>query len=254
MLSRAARQLRPVGSYSDVARLSPFVFAATAPTDGVPNQFTFTDQTGVALSTVITGTGVTITGIDTTVPFTATGGTIDVNSDGNFQTSRDVVNNDVIRPRHTSAATNSTQTSTVVTGGGVSDAFTTTTLAATSNGLGLIMHMTFTDLMSARTINERSSVSIVTKFWDGSTEVWTASTPTNVYYRLDSINGDQITDWTSVTPGSSATIALSSSQTSIINDCADYEVKQLTVMADRGLSTQYQDTFVFKVRNLSGQT
>lgn len=97
--------------------------------DGTPDQFTFTDQSGVALSSTITSAAVTITGIDTTVSFSATGGTIDVNSDGNFQTSRDVVNGDTIRARHTSSASYVTATNTVVTGGGVSDTFTSTTQA-----------------------------------------------------------------------------------------------------------------------------
>lgn len=95
--------------------------------DTTPNAFSFTDQSGVATSTVITSAPVTITGINTTVPFTADGGTIDVNGDNDFQTSRDVVNNDQIRAQHTSSASYLTATNTVVTGGGVSGTFTSTT-------------------------------------------------------------------------------------------------------------------------------
>lgn len=95
--------------------------------DGTPDQFSFTDQSGVALSSTITSAAVTITGIDVTVSFTASGGTIDVNADGNFQSSRDVVNNDTIRARHTSSASYLTATNTAVTGGGVSDTFTSIT-------------------------------------------------------------------------------------------------------------------------------
>lgn len=95
--------------------------------DTVPDQFTFTDQTGVATSSTITSAPVTIIGIDTTVSFSATGGTIDVNLDDDFQASRNVVNGDAIRARHTSSASYLTATNTAVTGGGVSDTFTSTT-------------------------------------------------------------------------------------------------------------------------------
>lgn len=106
--------------------------------DGVPDQFTFTDQFSVARSATITSAAVTITGIDTTVSFSATDGTIDVNADDDFQASRDVVNGNTIRARHTSSASYSTTTSTVVTGGGVSDTFSSLTIPdpALSGGHG----------------------------------------------------------------------------------------------------------------------
>lgn len=115
------------------------------------------------------------------------------------------------------------------------------------------MRITFQDRLNARTTNEGSSLSVVVKFWDDGTETWTANIPTNVYYRLDDINGNQITGWTNVTTGSSVTIALTGTQNAIVDDCKDYESKQLTVMANRGVTGQYQDAFVFKVRNLAGQ-
>lgn len=104
------------------------------PADTSPDQFSFTDQSGVALSATITSATVTITGIDTTVSFSATDGTIDVNEDGNFQTSRNVVVNDTVRARHTSSADYLTATNTVVTGGGVSDTFTSTTRTTPGGG------------------------------------------------------------------------------------------------------------------------
>lgn len=95
--------------------------------DTTPDQFSFSDQAGVSLSATITSAPVPITGIDATVSFTATGGTIDVNGDGNFQASRDVVNGDEIRVRHTSSASYLTVVNTLVEGGGVSDTFTSIT-------------------------------------------------------------------------------------------------------------------------------
>jgi hypothetical protein len=100
--------------------------------DVVPDQFLFTDQTGVAQSSTRTSAPVIIAGLgdESAITFTAGNGTIDVNGDADFQVSRDdVVNGDTIRARHTSSSSLSTAVSTIVTGGGVTDTFTSTTLA-----------------------------------------------------------------------------------------------------------------------------
>lgn len=120
-----------------------FDFDSGGGSDTTPDQFTFTDQSGVALSSTITSAPVTITGIDTTVSFTATGGTIDVNSDGNFQTSRDVVNNDQIRAGQTSSGSYLTATDTVVTGGGVSDTFRSITEGDPANVANIFRPFSF---------------------------------------------------------------------------------------------------------------
>lgn len=105
-----------------------FTLSDAGGADTTPDQFTFTDQSGVAVSSTITSAPTPpITGIDTTVTFTATGGTIDVNEDGNFQTSRDVVAGDTLRARHTSSASYLTTVNTLVEGGGVSDTFSSQT-------------------------------------------------------------------------------------------------------------------------------
>lgn len=114
------------------------------------------------------------------------------------------------------------------------------------------MRITFIDRLFAKTTNEGGAVTVVAKFWDDSTETWTTSTPTTVKYRLDNADGTQVTDWTTVTPASSVTISLTGTQNAITSDCRDYETKQLTVKADDGLSTQYSDVFVFRVRNIVG--
>lgn len=98
--------------------------------DSVPNAFSFIAQSDVALNTVITSAPVTITGINVPVTFTAVGGTIDVNGDGNFQSSRTVSNGDAIRARLTSSNNNSTVSQCIVSSGGVSAAFVVTTEVA----------------------------------------------------------------------------------------------------------------------------
>ncbi len=107
-----------------------------ATSDNVPSTFSFVDQSGVALSTLITSAPVQISGINTTTPWTASGGTACVSSGNNcscdvatFATSGSIQNNQYLCARHTSSANYSTATNTLVTVGGVSDTFTSTTLA-----------------------------------------------------------------------------------------------------------------------------
>lgn len=117
------------------------------------------------------------------------------------------------------------------------------------------MRITFADKLVRNTVNEGSAFTVVAKFWDDSTEVWTAATPTSIRYRVDSLETtSQIIGWTSATPATSVTITVSYAANAITNDCKDRERKQLTVEIDAGLSTQYQSTYEYYVKNLSGQT
>jgi hypothetical protein len=99
------------------------------PDDTTPDQFTFTDQTGVSQSATITSAAITVAGIDTAAAITVSGGSYDINESGSFTTDPGTVNNgDNVRARHTSSASYSAVTSTVVTIGGVSDTFSSTTI------------------------------------------------------------------------------------------------------------------------------
>lgn len=101
--------------------------------DTTPNAFSFTDQTNVALSSTITSTAITVSGIDSPTSISSTGGTFDINASGTFISSGTVNNGDQVRARHTSSGSNSTATNTIVTIGGVQDTFTSTTLASGAN-------------------------------------------------------------------------------------------------------------------------
>jgi len=95
-----------------------------------PNAFTFTDVTGVALSTVQTSNAITVSGITAPAAITIVGGQYELNSSGTWTSSPGTVaNTNTVRVRHTSSATNSTAVNTTLTIGGVSDTFTSTTLA-----------------------------------------------------------------------------------------------------------------------------
>jgi hypothetical protein len=124
--------------------------ATEVPPDTDPDPFTFTDQTGVALSALITSAPVTITGINADAPVSVTGGEYSVGCTATFTAVAGTVGPDQqVCVRHTSAATGTTDTDTVLTVGGVSDTFTSTTEAedttpdaftfidATDVGLGL---------------------------------------------------------------------------------------------------------------------
>lgn len=99
--------------------------------DTIPDAFTFTDQTDVAVSSTITSAAITVAGIDSAATITVTGGEYDINASGTFVSSSGTVDNgDTVRARHTSSASYLTAVNTVVTIGGVSDTFTSTTVAA----------------------------------------------------------------------------------------------------------------------------
>jgi hypothetical protein len=105
-------------------------YLALVGSDTTPDQFSFTDQSGVALSATITSAAVTITGIDAAAAITVSGGTYDIDGSGTFTADPGTVTvGQTVRARHTSSASYSTATNTVVTIGGVGDTFTSTTLA-----------------------------------------------------------------------------------------------------------------------------
>lgn len=97
-----------------------------------------------------------------------------------------------------------------------------------------------------RKINERSAMTVVARFRDRATNA--DVTPTNAKYRLDSECGE-VTGWTALTPGPTATISLTSTQTQILNGIHALQDMVLSVAADYGLAGQFIETMPFQVRN-----
>ena len=102
--------------------------------DTTPSAFTFTDLTNVALATEYASNAIQVlaVGAGLDVPISVTGGAYAVSDDGvtygSYTTSSGVVQlSDWVRVRHTSSADYATATGTVLTIGGVSDTWTTTT-------------------------------------------------------------------------------------------------------------------------------
>ncbi len=108
---------------------SPFTITTTGTQDTTPDSFSFPDQTNVPLATVITSGAITIGGFDTAAPISVTGGTYSVGCGTVFTANPGTLApNSAVCVRQTSAVTGGTATATVLTVGGVSDTFTSTTL------------------------------------------------------------------------------------------------------------------------------
>lgn len=98
-----------------------------------------------------------------------------------------------------------------------------------------------------RKIPEGSSAVVLARFRDR--DLNTDIVPSNVAYRIDSEFGCPIADWTSATATATTAITLTAEQNAIRNRLRNIEANVLTVAADRGLSTEYRDTFRFEIKN-----
>ena len=127
--STATNTTLTIGGVSDVFTSTTVAVA----TDTTPNAFTFTDQTNVALNTVITSAAITVSGINAATAISISGGTYSINGGAYTSASGTVTNGQTVTVRHTSSASNSTATNTTLTIGGVSDVFTSTTVAAAAD-------------------------------------------------------------------------------------------------------------------------
>lgn len=116
------------------------------------------------------------------------------------------------------------------------------------------MRITFRSTLPQDKVNEGSQFNVYIKFWDDSTDAWVAQVPTTVRYNIYGESGEQIRDWTTVTPASSATISVTGTDNAVISYGHNSEMKVLTVQADAGLSTQYAATYAWTVCNLNSIT
>jgi hypothetical protein len=98
-------------------------------TDMIPDPFTFTDQTGVALNTTVTSNTITVSGINAAASISITGGTYAVNGLPYTSASGKVSNGDTVTVQMTSSGSYSTLTNATLTIGGVSDIFSVSTQA-----------------------------------------------------------------------------------------------------------------------------
>lgn len=115
------------------------------------------------------------------------------------------------------------------------------------------MRITFRSTLPQDNVKEGSQFNLYVKFWDDSADAWVAQTPTTIRYRVMS-GYTVVTDWTTVTPASSATISLTHAMNAMIDPGLDREGKQIVVQCNAGLETEYSDTFDWTIQNLTAIT
>ncbi|TXT35993.1 MAG: putative Large exoprotein involved in heme utilization or adhesion, partial [Comamonadaceae bacterium] len=102
--------------------------------DTIPDAFAFTDVTGQSVSTLVESNAITVAGINAAAAISVTGGEYSING-GAFTNAAGTVNNgQTVKVRHTTRASNGTATNTVLTIGGVTDTFTSTTVGSLPAG------------------------------------------------------------------------------------------------------------------------
>ena len=101
--------------------------------DTTPAAFTFTAQTGVALSSVATSNTITVAGINSAANISIAGGSYSINGGAYTSAAGTVNNGNTVTLRQTSSASFSATTTATLTIGGVSGAFAVTTLAVTTS-------------------------------------------------------------------------------------------------------------------------
>lgn len=125
-----------IGGVSDT--FTSTTAGGTGGPDTIPEPFSFTDQSEVAINTVIVSDTVTVAGIDSPTTISVTGGEYSIGcTTGTFTAAAGSINNgDTVCVRHTSAAEGDAVTDTTLTIGTVSDTFTTTTASEDGNPVG----------------------------------------------------------------------------------------------------------------------
>ena len=95
--------------------------------DTTPDAFSFTDQSNVIAGDVATSNSITVSGIDTATAITVSDGEYAIDGAAFTSAAGTVANGQSVAVRHTATALFETVTSTLLTIGGVSDTFSSTT-------------------------------------------------------------------------------------------------------------------------------
>jgi hypothetical protein len=103
---------------------------AVAADDTTPSAFIFTDQTGVSKNSEITSTAITVAGINkpTAINILGAGATYSISGGSYRATSGTVTNGQTVRVKHTSSSVSYAETNSILTIGGVTDTFTSSTV------------------------------------------------------------------------------------------------------------------------------
>lgn len=95
-------------------------------------------------------------------------------------------------------------------------------------------------------INDGSALAVVAKFFASNT----LTAPTNAKYRVDTVEGGLVKDWTSLSAATSISFTVDTTTNKAQACPADRRV--LSVAADYGLSTQFIETFRYDITDLAG--
>jgi hypothetical protein len=115
---------------------------SVATVDMIPDQFTFSDQTGVDIITVVTSNTITVSGITGAAPISITGGKYSINGGSYTKASGTVSNGSTVQVQQTSSSIYTAKTDATLTIGGVSDTFSVTTKATSASGGGCFIATT----------------------------------------------------------------------------------------------------------------
>jgi hypothetical protein len=135
-------------------------FTVSAAADTTPDAFSFTDQTNVARATLTESNAITVAGIDAAAAISVTGGEYQIDGGGWTSGAGTVNNGASVKVRHTSSASYSTATNTVLTIGGVSDTFSTTTEAAPADTTPDAFSFTDQTNVARATLTESNAITV----------------------------------------------------------------------------------------------
>lgn len=113
-----------------VSNSDAFTLTVSAASDTTPDAFSFVDQTNVALGSTVTSASIVVSGINAATSITVINGLYSINGGAFTSTNGTVVNGDFVVVRHTASGSNSTTVNSTINIGGVTDTFSSTTVAA----------------------------------------------------------------------------------------------------------------------------
>jgi hypothetical protein len=94
-------------------------------------------------------------------------------------------------------------------------------------------------------IREATALPVVARFRASGAD----AAPTTAKYRLDNPDGCEVIGWTDLTPATSISFTIPASA-NVCRTCLPVERRELIVMADEGLTTQYVERITYEVENI----
>ena len=133
---------------------------SSSPTpDTTPDSFLFIDQVDTELNTIIVSSSITISGINSTTDISISDGEYSINNSNYTNANGTISNGQSITVRHTSSNSYSTSVISILTIGGVSATFSSTTLSATDTTPNAFSFVDQTDV-AINSLIESSTITV----------------------------------------------------------------------------------------------